>query len=136
MSRKLARSAVFASALAVLATPALAHHGFGLFQMDIMKKWSGTITKMNLVNPHSYMELDVVDANGKKVHMRCEMRAAALLRRSGWSIEMFKPGSRVEIEGRPHRDDPKACYIENFKIGDGPAMNRNDQFQTKGVDHS
>lgn len=136
MSNRFLCSAAVAAALAGLAAPALAHHGFGLFQMDQMRKWSGTLTKMNLVNPHSYMELDVVDANGKKVHMRCEMRAAALLRRSGWSPEMFKPGSHVEIEGRPHRDDPKACYIENFKIGDGPAMNRNDQFQTKGVDTS
>ena len=63
--------------------------------------------------------------------MRCEMRAATLLMRSGWSAEMFKLGSHVEIEGHPHRTDPNACYIENFKIGDAPEMNRNDQFQTK-----
>jgi hypothetical protein len=131
MSYKLARSAVLVAALVGLATPALAHHGFGLFQMDVMKKWSGTLTEMHLVNPHSYMEIDVVDENGKKLHMRCEMRAATLLMRSGWSTDMFKPGSHVEIEGRPHRTDPNACYVENFKIGDAPEMNRNDQFQTK-----
>jgi hypothetical protein len=130
MSYKLVRSAAFAAALG-LAMPALAHHGFGLFQMDVLKKWSGTLTEMHLVNPHSYMEVDVVDENGNKSHMRCEMRAATLLMRSGWSTEMFKPGSHVEIEGRPHRTDPHACYVENFKIGDAPEMNRNDQFQTK-----
>ena len=131
MSLKLLRSAVAVAALSSLAMPALAHHGFGLFQMDTMKKWSGTLTEMHLVNPHSYMEIDVVDENGKKSHMRCEMRAATLIRRSGWSTEMFKPGSHVEIEGHPHRTDPSACYIENFKIGDSPELNRNDQFQTK-----
>jgi hypothetical protein len=130
MSHKILRSAVAAAAFGSLVTPAFAHHGFGLFQMTVNKEWSGTLTKMNLVNPHSYMEIDTVDENGKTLHMRCEMRAATLLRRSGWSIDMFKVGSHVEIEGHPHRDDPHACYIENFKIGDSAKMNRNDQFTT------
>jgi len=128
MSHKLLLSAVSTAALSALAMPALAHHGFGLFQMDINKEWSGTLTQMNLVNPHSYMEFDAVDENGKPLHMRCEMRAATLIRRSGWSVEMFKPGAHVEIEGHPHRDDPEVCYIENFKIDDSVEFNRNDQF--------
>lgn len=124
----LSRVAVAAAVVCSLAAPALAHHGFGLFQLDIKKEWSGTLTKMNLVNPHSYMELDVVDENGQTLHMRCEMRAATLLRRSGWSTDMFKVGAHVEIEGNPHRDDPEACYIENFRIDDSVQFNRNDQF--------
>ena len=127
-STKFLRPAIAAAALGSLATPALAHHGFCLFQLDINKEWSGTLTRMNLVNPHSYMELDVVDENGETLHMRCEMRAATLLRRSGWSTDMFKVGAHVEIEGHPHRDDPTACYIENFKIDDSVEFNRNDQF--------
>jgi hypothetical protein len=128
ISNKLLRSAVATAALGSLAIPALAHHGFGLFQLDIKKEWSGTLTKMNLVNPHSYMEFDAADENGKTLHMRCEMRAATLLRRSGWSTDMFKVGAHVEIEGNPHRDDPEACYIENFSIDDSVEFNRNDQF--------
>lgn len=126
-SYHLLRSAVAAASMACLAVPASAHHGFGLFQLSIKKEWEGTLTKMNLVNPHSYMELDVVDENGETLHMRCEMRAATLLRRSGWSPDMFKVGAHVKIEGNPHRDDPEACYIENFTINDEITMNRNDQ---------
>jgi Family of unknown function (DUF6152) len=136
MSHKIVRSTIFAAALVGLGTPALAHHSFGEFQMNIPLNLSGTLTKMNLINPHSYMEIEVVDAKGKKSTMRCEMRAATLIKRSGWSKEMFKVGSRVEIEGHPHRTDPGACYIETFKIGDGPKMNRNDQIQTQAVDTS
>ena len=128
ISQKLLRTAVATAILACLAIPGLAHHGFGLFQLDIKKEWSGTLTQMNLVNPHSYMELDVVDENGRTLHMRCEMRAATLIRRSGWSTDMFKVGAHVEIEGSPHRDDLEACYIENFTIDDSIQMNRNDQF--------
>jgi hypothetical protein len=91
---------------------------------------------MHFINPHSYMEIAVVDESGKKSHIRCEMRAASLLRRSGWSPDMFKVGSHIEVDGHPHRTDPNACYTENFKLGNAPAMNRNDQFQTKALDTS
>jgi hypothetical protein len=120
-------AAVAATSLACLAAPAMAHHGFGLFQLNIKKEWEGTLTKMNLVNPHSYMELDVIGENGEVMHMRCEMRAATLIRRSGWSKDMFKVGAHVKIEGNPHRDDPEACYIENFTLDNEITMNRNDQ---------
>ena len=130
VSNTFLRAAAGGAVLAFLAAPALAHHGFGLFQMDTNKEWSGTLTKMNLVNPHSYMELDVVDEDGTTRHMRCEMRAASLLRRAGWSMDMFVVGAHVDIEGHPHRDDPNVCYIENFTINDSVEMNRNDQFST------
>jgi hypothetical protein len=136
MSHQTVRPIIFAAAMAGFATSALAHHSFGEFQMNLPLSLSGTMTKMNFINPHSYMEIDAVDASGKKTHMRCEMRAATLLKRSGWSSEMFKAGSHVEIEGHPHRTDVHACYIENFKLGDAPRVNRNDQFQTRAVDTS
>jgi TonB family protein len=49
---------------------------------------------------------------------------------------MFKVGSHIEVDGHPHRTDPNACYTEDFKLGDAPKMNRNDQFQTKALDTS
>jgi len=136
MSLKIVRTTIIAGAIVGLATPALAHHSFGEFEMNKPLELSGTLKEMHLINPHSYMEIEVVDAGGKKQVMRCEMRAATLIKRSGWSAEMFKVGSHVEIDGHPHRTDPHACYIENFKIGDAPKMNRNDQIQTKAVDTS
>ena len=136
MSDKVVRSTLFVVAVGSLAAPALAHHSFGMFNMLVNKHWSGTLTEMHFVNPHSYMEIDAVDETGKKSHIRCEMRAASLLRRSGWSPDMFKVGSHIEVDGHPHRKDPAACYTENFKIGAAPVMNRNDQLQTKALDTS
>ncbi len=136
MRKQLFTSTALAAAIIVASGPASAHHGFGLFQLDIKKEWTGTLTKMNLINPHSYMELDVTNADGTIQHMRCEMRAATLIKRSGWSVDMFTVGSTVHIEGNPHRDDPGACYIENFSIDGGPQMNRNDQISRAPVDIS
>jgi len=95
----LRQSAVFATVMSGFALPAHAHHGFGLFQLDIKREWSGTITKMNLVNPHSYMEIDAIDENGQSVQLRCEMRAASLLRRSGWDTDVLRPGTPVAVTG-------------------------------------
>ncbi|MDT8399501.1 MAG: DUF6152 family protein [Pseudomonadales bacterium] len=130
MRRQLFTSTALAAAIIAGSSPAWAHHGFGLFQMNADGEWSGTLVKMNLVNPHSYMELDVSGADGKPLRMRCEMRAATLIKRSGWSIDMFKVGAHVDIKGHPHRDDPGACYIESFSLDGSAEVNRNDQFST------
>jgi len=112
----------------VYSLPASAHHGFGLFEMNKDVEYSGTLTRMELVNPHSYMYIDTVDAGGKSLSVRCEMRAATLIKRSGWSVDMFVIGSHVDVQGHPHRTDPHSCYVETFTLGDKPAINRNDQF--------
>ena len=120
-----------------LSAPAWAHHGFGQFEMNKVVEYSGTLTGMELVNPHSYMLFDTVDADGKPLSMRCEMRAATLIKRSGWSVEMFVSGSHVEVQGHPHRNDPHSCYLETFTLGEAQSISRNDQFSsaTPAVSH-
>jgi len=98
-----------AVAAAAVSASALAHHGFGRFDPSREIELEGTLTGIDFVNPHSYMYFDAVDANGNVTPMRCEMRAATVLRRSGWSEEMFVAGSHVTIAGRPHHDDPASC---------------------------
>src|SRR5690606_20181630 len=75
---------------------------------------------------------DVVGSDGETTPMRCEMRAATVLRRSGWSEEMFVTGAHVKIAGNPHRDDPASCYIETLTIGDAPTVERYQQFTEVG----
>jgi hypothetical protein len=134
-TRSAAKAAAVA-ALSLIASGALAHHGFGLFDRTKPVELTGTITSIDFVNPHSYLHFDTTDAAGGTIAMRCEMRAATLMRRSGWSEEMFAIGARVSIEGFGHRDDPRACYIEEIQVGDSAKINRNDQFTTSAVDLS
>ena len=105
-------------AAVVFAAPAWAHHGFGRFDPTKEITLQGTLTGIDFVNPHAYMYFDAMLPDGKVQPMRCEMRAATVLRRSGWSEEMFVPGKHVEISGNPHRDDPASCYIETLKLDD------------------
>ncbi len=122
------RAAYTAAAALAFSSPVLAHHGPGLYQVDKDVAFSGTLTEIELVNPHSYIHFDVIGEDGEPFSMRCEMRAAMLIRRSGWSLDMFVIGSHIEMQGHPHRDDPTACYVETFTLGDAPQIDRNDQF--------
>ncbi len=125
--RRLVPSAALAIALFVLAAPTSAHHGIGRFDPTRELTVEGTLTGLDFVNPHSYVHFDAIDANGAVIAMQCEMRAATVLRRSGWSPDMFVPGVEIKIAGRPHRDDPHYCYADTLTIGDSPTLQRYQQ---------
>lgn len=120
---------LFLAAVAV-AQPVCAHHGFGRFDptMDVMLE--GTLTGIDFVNPHAYLYFESRTPDGEVTPMRCEMRAATVLRRSGWSPEMFVPGRHVVVSGNPHRDDPGSCYVETLTIGDAPTLERYQQLSS------
>jgi hypothetical protein len=126
----MSRVLVVSLAAAAVSLPAWAHHGFGRFDMTKDVELQGTLTGIDFVNPHSYLYFDSAGADGKPLKMRCEMRAATVLRRSGWSAEMFKPGLHVTVSGHPHRDDPASCYVETLALGDAPALERYQQLST------
>ena len=128
-SKRAAATAASVFAAVAFSTASFAHHGFGRFDRSQEVEFTGTITGIDFVNPHSYLHFDVVDANGQPRAMRCEMRAATLLRRSGWSEEMFVIGAQATVYGFGHRDDPNACYLEDIRIGEAEQINRNDQFE-------
>lgn len=109
---------------AIIAPIALAHHGFGTFVMDEDIEITGTVTGLDFVNPHSWLYLDVVDENGETVAMRCEMRSANTLRRSGWTPDLFPEGEEVTITGSPDRDDPRSCYVSTVIFDDGSSLDR------------
>jgi len=109
---------------ALVAVPASAHHGFGTFVMDEDIEITGTVTGLDFVNPHSWLYLDVEQADGEVIAMRCEMRSANTLRRSGWTEDLFPEGEQVTITGSPDRDDPYSCYVSTVIFPDGSSLDR------------
>src|SRR4051812_29859818 len=114
----------FAAVGSLLTNGAVAHHGFGNFDTQREVALEGTITGIDFVNPHAYVYFDAVEAGGAKSAHRCEMRAATVLRRSGWSAEMFKTGEPIKITGAPDRFDAKSCYINTVVFADGTTADR------------
>ncbi len=121
-----------AVAAVALSASAWAHHGFGRFDLRKNVELEGTLTRLDFVNPHSYVYFDVVGPDGKVRPMRCEMRAATVLRRSGWSPKMFVAGAHIKVSGHPHRDDPSSCYVETLTIGNAPTLERYEQLSSAG----
>jgi hypothetical protein len=125
--KKLILLTAIASALPI---SALAHHGSNS-QFDNTKpvNVSGVVTKIRFVNPHAYVYFDVTDKDGNVANWHCEMRAASALKRSGWSAEMFKPGTTITVDGVASRKEATGCYINTIALGDAEAISRYDQFE-------
>jgi hypothetical protein len=117
------RAASFAIAV-LLSTSLYAHHGAGTFDRNKNVELTGTITGVDFINPHSWVYFDVVGADGTTQAHRCEMRAATVLRRSGWTPEMFRVGEEVTITGRGDRYDENSCYLTTIVFADGTSADR------------
>ncbi|HUQ52309.1 MAG TPA: DUF6152 family protein [Gammaproteobacteria bacterium] len=103
---------------------ALAHHGFGNFAMDEDITVSGVVTKIDFVNPHSWVHFTQTNPDGTVTQRRCELRSATTLRRSGWTPEMFAVGTKITIQGSPDRNEKDACYTSTLTFADGTVLDR------------
>lgn len=122
------RAIGLATVILAVAGTAAAHHGVsGTFDESRTIKIAGVITKMELVNPHSWVYLAVKNSAGGTDTWRCEMRAGALLKRSGWTLDMFKPGTQLYIVAAPAWNEPRACYSETVTFQDGRTIERYEQ---------
>jgi Family of unknown function (DUF6152) len=114
------------SALCLLlaTTPAAAHHGLANFNLNIDLSIEGTIADIALINPHSWIYVDVKNADGSASRWKCELRGGTVLRRSGWTNEMFTVGSKVTITGSPDRFEENTCYMGSILFANGNKMDR------------
>ncbi|MDE3168661.1 MAG: hypothetical protein KGL75_00850, partial [Acidobacteriota bacterium] len=75
---------LLAALLLALATPALAHHSFAMFDRDKEMVLVGTIHEFEWTNPHSWIELDVPNAAGGVDKWSLECNSPNNLTRQGW----------------------------------------------------
>lgn len=95
--------AVLGAALAV--APAMAHHSFAA-EYDSKKpvKVTGTVTKIDWMNPHVYFFMDVEDESGKVTQWGFEMGPPNLLQNAGWTRNTMKIGDVVVVDGTLAKD--------------------------------
>ena len=110
-------------ALVLLAVAsAAAHHAAAGIDRTTTKELKGTIKAFSWQNPHSWMEVEVVGADGKVVTWTVEMTAPSYLVRAGWKATTVKPGDEVSVTVRPLKNgDPGGLFV-SVKLADGRTL--------------
>lgn len=115
---------LIAMALTLAAAPGLAHHSGSMFEKVKTVTLSGVVKEFQYTNPHSWLIVDVTDADGKVTSWGFEAEGPSTLGRAGISKSDFAPGTKLTITGHPMRDGrPAAAWIKAVRLSDGKEFN-------------
>ena len=116
---------IMAAGLVVMAAgaPLLAHHAFAA-EFDGTKPVTlkGTVTKMEWINPHAWLHVDVPGPDGKMVSWMVEGGAPNALLRRGWNRNSVVAGTKVVIEGFRARDGSNRANGRDVTLPDGKKL--------------
>ncbi len=103
----MALAATALTAVTLAAVPAAAHHSvYGAFDKDKMVKSKGVVKDVQWINPHTVLNVAVLNKAGGYDQWRLESQPVSFLRRAGVTKEMMMNGGKpMDIEYLPPRKD-------------------------------
>ena len=111
---------VAGAALLVGVVPAWAHHAFAAeFDANSPIKLRGTVTKWELVNPHSWIHLDVKGPDGKVTEWMIEGGSPNSLFRLGFNKDSLPAGTEIIVEGYAAKDSANRAVGASLTFTDG-----------------
>lgn len=119
MHRFVARLA--AASLVVLAPPAPAHHTYAMFDQSTIRTVSGSVARLQWINPHAAIWLYVAstDDPGKFDLWKFENDSPNVLSQVGWTSASLPAGTKVTVEYFPLRDGSRGGHWVRGKTEDG-----------------
>ena len=102
---------------------AVAHHSFAA-EFDGAKKLklSGTVTKVEWRNPHTYFYVHVKGEDGEIHNWAMELGSPNVLMRRGWTRDSLKIGDQVTVEGARARDNSYKGNANSVVMADGKRL--------------
>src|SRR5262245_459175 len=94
-----------------LALPVSAHHSHGNYDTTIWTPFEGTIKELHLINPHSWVYLEVKDEKGQPTVWLLEATNPRGLEAKGIKREDVKPGDTVKVRCHRLRDGSNGCLL-------------------------
>jgi hypothetical protein len=103
-----------------ISVPAEAHHAFSAeFDAAQPVEVKGPVTKFELVNPHSWLYVDVKGADGTVANWAFEFGAPYALKEKGIVKSTLKPGTEVSIKGFRAKSGKDFGYAASITLADG-----------------
>lgn len=110
------------AAWALLATlgiawyPASAHHGTIVsYDMTKVVTLKGSVKEWQFANPHAQLYFVVLDDKGQAVNWGGELNSPALLRRDGWTKDVFQPGDEITLSVHPSKAGTTFGVVDRSK---------------------
>jgi hypothetical protein len=103
--------------------PLLAHHAFSAeFDSTRPVTLKGTVTKMEWINPHAWLHMDVRTPDGKVVSWAVEGGAPNALLRRGWNRTSVPPGTEIVVEGYRAKDGSNRANGRDVTLANGTKL--------------
>lgn len=119
MTQNLRAWAALCVGLVVVCAPTFAHHGTSAYDMTKPITLRGTITRFEMVNPHSMVYFDVKDDKGNVVHWVAESLPPGRAIRAGWKHDSLKPGDEVSVTLNPSKNGAPVGFLQKIVLPNG-----------------
>jgi Family of unknown function (DUF6152) len=108
---------------ALIAMPVAAHHSFAA-EYDSAKPVTikGKFVKMDWINPHSWVHLEVTGEDGKTLQWKAEALPPNGLYRQGWRKDTLKAGEEISVEGFMAKDGSNTMWSRAVTRANGQRM--------------
>lgn len=102
----------------LLARSAGAHHSHGNY-VETFTDIEGVVKEVHLVNPHSWIYIEVKGPDGRVLRWSLEASSRNALERIGVTHEYIKAGDTIKVRCHPLRDGSRGCLLGFVKARDG-----------------